>query len=91
MRQLTSSDQPIGSDNEFAFAKRFPLLACQWHTGDQRNELFDAGDGNSFPCDGFLAFTALPLKQHEARRFDSAGVGLLAPMCMSKQEIAIGV
>ena len=91
MRQMTSRDPSPGSDNELAFAKRLPQLACQWHTGDQRNELFDAGDGNSFPCDALLAFMALPLKQYEPRRFDSAGVGLLAPMGMGKQEIAIGV
>ena len=87
--QLPRDELSASDGNQLSFCKRFPLFACQRNAREQCNELMVATDREPTRHNALLVVLTLLLEQHETWRFHPTGIGVLAPVSVGKEKIAI--
>ena len=87
--QLPRNELSASDGDQLSFCQRFPPLVCQRDAREQGNKLTVALDRKSTRFDTSRAVLTMFLEQHETWRFHSAGVGMLSPVSMGEEKIAI--
>src|SRR5450830_1019040 len=87
--QLPRSELSTSDGNQLSFCKRFPPFACQGNARKQRNKLIVALDREPISHNASLAVLTMFLEQHETWGFHPAGVGMLAPMSVRKENVTV--
>ena len=89
VRQLPRNKLSASDGNQLSFCQRFPPLVCQGNAREQRNKLIVTLDRDPIRYNASLIVLTMFLEQHETWRVHPAGVGMLAPMSMGEEKIAI--